>query len=396
MGTPSMGGWARTRRDLVLCVALLGAALHMPMAAEAQQADTVIVPSELACPDCRIALGDPVDFVGPHPPGAIGYPLQVIGVDGTWLVVYHILTDEVHRYGPDGHYQGRLGRTGGGPGEFRRIGYMVAVPDSPVVDVFDYGNARLTRWDVRGDRPLATFSSLARRPHSVVRTADGDFIVSAIHRDPDRAAYRLFRYGQDGSYHGPIGPRTVFRSDRFRHAIRALSIDPDDGLWAGHFLEYVIDRFAPDGTLAGTFVRDAAFFRPQDRTYAITEDLGPPTSLAEIAIDRHGLLWTAVNVPDPAWSMNVSDARVIEGRSTIAPENLSKVWDTVIEVIDPDRGVVLARTRLDGLIVSWSMKARPPWAAVAQQSPQTGVVEVSTTPLMLINRPPQTPDSEED
>jgi hypothetical protein len=56
---------------------------------------------------------------------------------------------QVRRYDPSGRYLGAVGRSGAGPGEYRRVEGMALLGDSVLV-LYDLGNARVSLFDTTG------------------------------------------------------------------------------------------------------------------------------------------------------------------------------------------------------------------------------------------------------
>lgn len=68
----------------------------------------------------------------------------------------------------------------------------------------------------------------------------------------------------------------------------------------------------------------------------------PSASVLDIAVDDRGLLWVVGEAPDERWETAVGP----KGK----PLNSDSFIDSIIEVIEPDTGRLLARRRLDGSI----------------------------------------------
>lgn len=375
------------QRRIACLLCWLGAVVWVPLDARspvyAQGTDTLIVGPEVACEECRVSFGDGIQLRGPEAPGVLNYPKQIVRVGDSYLVVYHGFTEELHHYDARGRHTGRIGTTGGGPGEFRRIDHMVPAADGQLLYVFDGRNTRLALWDFDGSpEVLETHRTISNRLHSAIRLPDGRFLVNYIDRSPAGAPFRIHQLDPTGAHQGPFGLPSHFRADFFQHAIRSLALAPDNTVWSAHFKQYVLERFNIDGALTTVLVRDAGWFPAALRTHAIDIELGPPPMLRTIAVDGSGLVWTAVWVPDPRWrSEGVRGPVERESQQLFLPERASRVWDTIIEVIDPRAGVVLTRHRIDGLVESLGGGASP-WVSIAAQDAD-GVVRLRVAPVTL-------------
>ncbi len=92
-----------------------------------------------------------------------------------------------------------------------------------------------------------------------------------------------------------------------------------------------------------------------------TSDLSatPPPLLLAVSQDAQGLLWSLIAVADPNWKSALEyqkhpDEKPLK-KGEPAPKrlvvgDLHKYYDTLIEVIDPARGVVVARGKADMLL----------------------------------------------
>ena len=76
-----------------------------------------------------------------------------------------------------------------------------------------------------------------------------------------------------------------------------------------------------------------------------------PPRLCSIQQDERGLLWTISRVPDPAWQPIAtsttrprSELEARRGTQPARPDD--STFDTIVEVIDPERGALIAAIRL--------------------------------------------------
>jgi hypothetical protein len=77
-----------------------------------------------------------------------------------------------------------------------------------------------------------------------------------------------------------------------------------------------------------------------------------PPQIRSLSEDKTGLLWTLTTVPDREWRpRTLPDA---PGGGTYTPDSLRhKLNDSVLEVIDPHRGVVLATRTFDTVFMAF-------------------------------------------
>jgi hypothetical protein len=93
--------------------------------------------------------------------------------------------------------------------------------------------------------------------------------------------------------------------------------------------------------------RKASWFEPWVAPDGPIGSAAPLPRLTSIACDELGRIWVSVLVPDANWrnSLRPSKGENGEPRWTVGDGN--RYFDTVIELIDPARGAVLASQRFD-------------------------------------------------
>ena len=70
--------------------------------------------------------------------------------------------------------------------------------------------------------------------------------------------------------------------------------------------------------------------------------------------DENGRLWVAVWVPDAQWEDAYEVTIDPNGRRRETVHDYGRLWDTIVEVIDPFRGQVLASERTDPAIMGFT------------------------------------------
>jgi hypothetical protein len=71
-----------------------------------------------------------------------------------------------------------------------------------------------------------------------------------------------------------------------------------------------------------------------------------------ISEDSAGRLWVAILVPGENWRQGVGERTTPQGLKAVGITNSAMYWDTLVEVIDPNAGVVVGGARFDSNIVS--------------------------------------------
>jgi len=77
----------------------------------------------------------------------------------------------------------------------------------------------------------------------------------------------------------------------------------------------------------------------------------PPAALQEIQFDENGLLWVLILVLDERWRSVWWATAPPSYRIEARPSDEGNVlWDTILEVIDVERGELVARRRIDAYL----------------------------------------------
>lgn len=126
---------------------------------------------------------------------------------------------------------------------------------------------------------------------------------------------------------------------------RVVTPSKDGQLWLAPVNEYRLEKWAPLGTLTSTLVRSVEWFRSWDGQLGRPDTARPKPLVAAIGQDNSGLLWVTVFVARDGWTRPTGP---IPAKTTAAYN--SRFRDSIIEVIDPDKGVVLFRKRFRGLM----------------------------------------------
>jgi len=241
-----------------------------------------------------------------------------------------------------------LGTSGEGPGEFRYAAIISVDPRTDTIFVTDWGTARLSVFSPQFNFVRSVPFPARARALGVLR--DGNLVAMA--NIPDRASvglpFHVFR--RNGLRLRAIGdpgrPYTPERDVFFYHRIGPSR---RGGFWAvPTWGDYRIEHW----TAAG--VRDVYLLRRPDWHTALRPGVGnpesidpPPSSHGGIAETESGLLWVLSQVGDPnRRNAPLDTLRTVEGQFVV-PADGDRAWDSVIELIDPVQGIVIAAQRFD-------------------------------------------------
>jgi hypothetical protein len=134
---------------------------------------------------------------------------------------------------------------------------------------------------------------------------------------------------------------------------RVLWSHGEEQLWAAHLTRYQIDLWDLESMRVRSLVQAVDWFPPTPYVPAPARLAPPPARIRGIYEDPEGLLWVIISLADSEWHgydlpPNDGMGRGPNGRYVGSNRHLeNSVYDTLIEVIDPRRAVVVARQRVD-------------------------------------------------
>jgi hypothetical protein len=196
-------------------------------------------------------------------------------------------------------------------------------------------------------------------------------------------------FDQDGDLLLAFGGDDTIDGDSADHARgRPSGYFPGDStFWAapeiGRNGDYVLEEWTLTGRFRRSIRRNVSWFRAP-----VSNPLKLP-NITQLRVDRTGLLWVYILVPDRSGEFLPSSVDEIESGG-----NWERVGDVRIEVIDPNAGVVLASAWLDAF-PNPSGQAEPPITtllaggefAARRTFDETGFVSVDLYGLRLVRTP---------
>lgn len=310
-------------------------------------AQKVVIGSQPTCPQCSIELvpivriGSSQDtisyfgeqlsisrvgsgfFVGPRwPPGEFG------------IDVYDFAGRRTRSLAPRGSGPGQLDlfMFAGGPGDS-----LILFGRQKLAVMSQDGTIRRELRPIPGDVQDAVVTE--RGTVVVASTVSVGGTLRALHvLDTQGLIRRSF-----GGLPGALG-RAGYLASR-----RSVAPWNGDHFWAAWFNAYELELWDTEGRLIQSLVRNAEWFVPWTDTF-IPERRVPgkrEPMLVGIGVIGGGLLAVSVYVPRDR-SMQYPSAQPLVDASE--PGFFSSLYDTVIEIIDPDHGSLVATKRFDGAV----------------------------------------------
>lgn len=343
--------------------------------------EPVVVPNRTECPRCRIRLTqvavlESVDLVE--------WP-QSMSEDrhGRYFVTQPNKRELPIVFNASGRQVAVLGASGEGPGEFRNAALVAVDPRTDTIFVTDWATSRLSVFSPQ----LAFVRSVPfpGRARDIAVLSDGRIVAMASIADRTSVGLPFHMFRRDGMRLSAIGderrPYTDQREIFFAHR---LAPSRRGGFWAVPIWgEYRAEHWTATG------VRDAYLLRRPDWHSALQSSLGPaanpdamdppPTSHRGVAETEDGLLWVLSRVADPGRRNAPLDTlRTAEGQFVVGADP-DRSWDSVLEVIDPVRGTLIASQRFDTRFVLMLPSGKVIRVREAGQGIQIQVFAISLT-----------------
>jgi hypothetical protein len=296
------------------------------------------------CRTCSLHIEKAVRLTDPSSGiSGSGGNLTVIDRDSKgryWIADYASRTNVVV-FGADGSLIKKIGREGSGPGEFRNL-VAVTVGPGDTVFALDPANRRVTTISP------TTLSVVREQPmpgyfYNAVLFPGGRFVASA---EVQSTGYLFQEFDRKGQVTRAFGARPIVGK---RNAFASLWLNrriiPDEkgGFYAYPRQNYFIEHWDLNGLLIGRLDRNAPWFPHSEPSGWVGAEKGfPPEFFGAWVSD--GLLFTLMHVRQDNWRKAVEPV-TSEGQKLFGVTDNHEYWDSIIEVIDPVTGQLLAATR---------------------------------------------------
>lgn len=239
-------------------------------------------------------------------------------------------------YDSGGRFTRTVGRPGQGPGEFASVTSFAVIEDE--LYVLDVGNRRLsvfsTALELRRTIPLGV------GPTAFVVLKDRRIIASVVHPRDGATGGTLAMLDPNGGVVRAFDPEsTTFRGISVQ---RTVAPAVDSGFWSAAVTRYAVRHWSSNGVLLQSLERRPSWFEPWTRQ---PEGIPAAAPLSPMVLgvreDPERRLWVQMLVPDRNWKAEAT--RVGRG-------GWDRYIDTLVEIIDPRRGVIVASQRFDEIL----------------------------------------------
>lgn len=311
------------------------------------QAQIVTIGSDVSCPTCVVEKHAVLRLSGPE----ISGPVSTIARDERGRLFAVDRTDGILRmYGSDGRLVRQIGRHGAGPGEYEQI-RNVLVDSAGNIHVVDGVLGRRSEYDPTGKfRTSAQGITQGGFGRPILLAEDGQMIINGIGHTIDDVGYSLQRVDKSGATTG-LFDEAAYSAERPWQQDRILAGRRNGRFWVGNPYAFTFDLYAADLKKTLSIVRRADWLPPLKTDDRLSDGVWDRPYTPQIRAsweDADGNLWVLYYVPSPEWKPGPRLPTPAQMRASGPPaaEQTSRPrLNTVIEVIDLKRNVVLARTR---------------------------------------------------
>lgn len=312
----------------------------------------VCVPSELACPTCRIELHLQVSIGGASDPVGLANVSKVAADRrGHFIVAPAGYGNSAAVYDSTGRFLRLIEGGGGGPGEFQSPIRHIAIGRADTIHLFT--NYRESVFGPGGDA-LVRASRIPLPIRHVAPLPDGSLIIQYLPIGARPTHDPLHRIDEDRQQVVSFGASDADGPHLLPdETVRPIALARDArSIWIARTNTYQLERWSLGGSRETSVSRDAEWFTPwHAQPPGAPFEARPLARLMAIHEDPKGFLWTVTYVAAERWR-----------RSDIRPEGdirqldvlPSDLYDTVIEVINPSTGQVLARRQLRGAFAGFA------------------------------------------
>lgn len=138
------------------------------------------------------------------------------------------------------------------------------------------------------------------------------------------------------------------------HSPRRIIEAPDGSWWTMPMqFRYRLEHWDSTGALLGVIERTPDWYPPYLQSLSPSVEHAPSPMLMDAWFDAEGRLWVLGKAADAHWATGLSNS---DSGATSSIGDADKVYDTVVEVLDPVSGALLAETRFD---VSYPFAVEP-------------------------------------
>lgn len=309
--------------------------------------------SGILCSACRI-VRDTVVILEPDY-AVIPQSVAIVGRD-VFVIPFAGSDISVRRFDlATGRYRGVVFRSGGGPGEVRSPGYLGRLPGDSLF-VYDLGQQRFGVFAPGSYHFVRGAAVSVSRPNSAIHHPSTQQIwVAAPIGSGDQVGYPIHLFASEGQWLRSVGPgRPRLRRDGYMAFARHLAVDSSGNVWAAtRYGTLAIEKYDRAGGLVQLFSYSPEWAPPLERLLPQRSGEPPLPERPPFAVEGDARVWIATLVPARDWRRGLTTVDdPTHGRGAPVVDDVAKIFDTVLEIIDVNRRGVEVRVRLDEAVVA--------------------------------------------
>jgi hypothetical protein len=310
-----------------------------------------VIPAAASCADCSIELELVLTVAEPDAPW-LGDRTQFSRDSRGYYYAadFFINPGVVTVVDPGGRASSAFGGAGEGPREGR--GTLAPYFDhADTAYVYDFMLSRFSVW--APDRHLVRDFRAPALIEDVIILGPGEMVINANIATRELAGWPLHVLStRDGEVLRSFGAdRPEYRRDLPYLHRRRLASSTGGRFWSAHSTAYVIELWDRTGRKHMELRRDVPWFPAHDGRNRYPSP-SPPYTTA-VWEDHAGLLWVLVQVQDPEQAAHRDRLEVRDGMRIIHGRDGHRLYDTIVEVLDPATGELLASRRFDESVRKW-------------------------------------------
>lgn len=288
---------------------------------------------------CAVELREVLRLGTPGDPGTIGSRPEITRTSaGEYIVASVENRGQLLVFDSRGVFLEAFGRNGDGPGEYRVPGRIRPGAEGGF-RILDLVNRRITQVSEDGE-PVKTSEVRSLHGLDFVTLAGGErHAVSGFGQVDDALSATTEIVGSDGVRLASLGavPVASWVVNFFRAPV---ALDGQGRVWTTRAGEYGFEAWDPEGGSEPLtrLVGDPRWFDPGPPQPGAPMTAPAPSIVISLRADR-GLLWAGTWVADEDREANAAAAP--------SPLDLDRILDTILDVIDPASGRIIARSRRD-------------------------------------------------
>jgi hypothetical protein len=249
--------------------------------------------------------------------------------------------DGVFEYDRNGEFTRRIGKRGAGPGEFTG-NLFVAIDQFDSLHVVE---GRSGRHSVFGpDRRFSRVTPASTRIFGASLERDGSLFTVSPHAEASNGRLTvLARYSHTGQR---IAAFDVLETQApLNGPVRYVTIAPNGEHWSIEASSYTFKHWSPGGRVIAEYRARRSWLTegPAVRVNPATDR--PPAQALGITFDDTGNTVVFWAVPDANWKPSPPAKKI----------DVAKIYDTVIEVIRPNDGALIAQARVDNITIPFGL-----------------------------------------